>query len=534
MGKRILMVGDEGVVLFAGGARGIEREASISWEVPNFEDQLTEALEARNAGKSVLVLFDSADQAYKNEEISATIGALNRASFVKRKAMQLFPSHPIRAALEIKPAGKNKRRRPSENVPYLFAALPEAERLDRIGKSLLESGVLPAGFCLLPVESASLVAELAKKTFRNEQNPSRWAAVIGQHETGARRQIFIKDGNLAFTRLTPTSESGVSGAAWAEDVNRGVNETLAYISRIGYNINDGLDMIVIAGELEKQFFDPKALRVTNFKCLTVDEALRAIGAKSYGLDKSNYADALHAAWAAKKGVLRLPVRVPSIHRIMAPRLSARIASVALILVALGAAWFALGDYQSYRAIEEEITQRENQKILLEREHQQETKVYEALPVKPVTVKGVLAVKKQLETNTVALAPTLNTLKKALGNDIFLQDIKYEHTPSGALSPPSVVPGVFVPPPSSDDRGSIRVNFRFSLPSNMKLEQKVMRAEALEKTLKEAFPKHSVRILTQFGRVDRQGSIQGNLGVAAQNQGGVVDDLAEFELKGPPL
>src|SRR5688572_3826374 len=158
-GKRILMVGDEGVVLYAGSGRAIERETSIAWEVPNFEDQLTEVLAAQNTSKSVLVLFDSADQAYKNEEIPGNIGALNRANFVKRKAMQLFPSHPIRAAMEIKSEGKRGRKRAGENASYLFAALPENDRLDRLGKSLLESGVPISGFGLLPIESSSLVQE---------------------------------------------------------------------------------------------------------------------------------------------------------------------------------------------------------------------------------------------------------------------------------------------------------------------------------------------------------------------------------------
>lgn len=535
------MVGDEGVALFVSSARGLERETSIAWEVPNFEDQLTEALSERNSSKSVLVLFDSADQAYKNEEVPGTIGALNRGNFVKRKAMQLFPSHPIRAALEVKPAGKKGRRPADDPVAYLFAALPENERLDRLGKALLEAGVPIAGFGLLPVESSSLVQELAKKTFgakdkRSPVKPSRWAAIIGQHETGARRQVFIKDGNLAFTRLTPTSEAGVSGAGWAEEVMQEFKGTIAYITRIGYNINEGLDLIVVCGELEKQFFDAKDLQVTNFRCMTAAEALKQIGVKSFGLDKTNFADAVHAAWAGKKSVLKLPMRVPSIHRIQAPRLAARFASAALFLTALGAAWFAFSDYQSYRTTQEEIMERQNQRAMLSREYEQESKIFDALPVRPEVVKGALAVKKVLETNTVPLAPTLNTLKKALGDDIFLEEISYLHEPSPALSieggdtsksgrPAKVAAG--------EDRGNITVTFKFSLPDSMQLEQKVTRAEALEKTLEEAFPKYSVRIVSQFGNVDRQGKMQGDLGATSQRQSNSTD-LAEFELKGVPL
>lgn len=539
-GKRILMVGDEGVALFASSARGIERETSIAWEVPNFEEQLTEALAERNTSKSVLVLFDSADQAYKNEEVPGTIGALNRGNFVKRKAMQLFPSHPIRAALEVKPVGKKGRRTSGDPVSYLFAALPENDRLDRLGKALLEAGVPIAGFGLLPVESSSLVQEMAKKTFgakdkRSPVKPSRWAAIIGQHETGARRQVFIKDGNLAFTRLTPTSEAGVSGAGWAEEVMQEFKGTIAYITRIGYNINDGLDLIVVCGELEKQFFDAKDLQVTNFRCMTAAEALKQVGVKSFGLDKTNFADAVHAAWAGKKSVLKLPMRVPSIHKIQAPRLAARFASGALFLTALAAAYFSFSDYQSYRAIQEEIMERENQRSMLAREYEQESKIFDALPVKPEIIKGALATKKVLETNTVALAPTLNTLKKALGDDIFLEEFKYLHEPTAALNLEGSDTGVggYVPPPAPGDRGKITLSFKFALPSSMQLEQKVTRAEALEKSLQEAFPKYSVRIVTQFGKVDRQGKMQGDLG-AAQTQTNSMTDLAEFELKGVPL
>ncbi len=544
-GKRVLMVGDEGVALYATTGKGMERENSISWEVPNFEDQLTDALELQNTAKSVLVLFDSADQAYKNEEIPGTIGALNKGNFVKRKAMQLFPSHPIRAALEIKPTGK-KRRSASDNVSYLFAALPENDRLDRIGQALLKSGVPISGFGLLPIESSGLVQELAKKVFgtkqkvkggRTEQKSgSRWAAIIGQHETGARRQVFIKDGNLAFTRLTPTSEAGVSGAGWAEEVMQEFKGTLAYISRIGYNINDGLDLIVICGDIEKEFFDPKAMPVTNFKCMNTSEALRQLGVKSVGLEKTNFADAVHAAWSAKKSVLKLPIRVPSIHRIMAPRLTARVASVMLVLTALGAAYYTFDNYSTYRAFEEELTQSENQRVMLDREYQAEAKIFEELPVKPLEIKGAIAVKKLLDANTVPLAPLFNTLKGALGEDIFLESITYKHTAVGAsgLDATNSAPAIFAGAASADDRGEIQVNFKFSLPMTMQLEQKVTRAETLEKALQTAFPKLTVRIISQFGKVDRQGKLEGQVGGESAAIGSALDDLAEIELKGPPL
>src|SRR5471032_3056619 len=100
---RVLLVGGEGVVLFAPSGRGIEREMSIAWDVPNFDQQLTGALSAKNKSKSVFVLFDGADQAYRKEDGIPKLSPFDRPKFIKRKLELAFPSYPIRAALEIKP-----------------------------------------------------------------------------------------------------------------------------------------------------------------------------------------------------------------------------------------------------------------------------------------------------------------------------------------------------------------------------------------------------------------------------------------------
>ena len=537
-GKRVLIVGGEGVVLYAPARGGVDRETAISWELPNFDAQLIDVLSDRNAGKSVMVLFDGVDQTYRKEDTVPKLSPLDRPRFVKRKLELAFPAYPIRASVEIKPPKGSRGQLPS----YLFVALPETEQIDRIGNALLESGVPVAGFGLLPLESASLVSELAAKTFSGkDRKQSRWSILIGQHETGGLRQIVVKDGNLALTRLTPVSDVGISGPGWAEEVMREFKATLTYISRFGYNQDDGLDVVVVCGDIEKQFFNEKEMGVTHFRCLNPSEALKAIGAKSYGLDKSNYADALHAAWSGRKNSLKLPVRIPSIHRIMAPRLAARAASFLLLVTALGLGYLTFTDFQAHAALQEEITQRQNQKVMLDREFSEESKIFEVLPVKPDLIKGTLAVKKMLDTNTVPVSPLLHRLKKSLGNDIYLTELKYEHTPSAVLpvgtataaaSPFGIPPSGFLPD-GTPDRGKIKLNFRFSLPANMPLEQKVLRAEALEKTLITDFPGYDVRIVAQFGKVSRQGKFEGGLGTAA-NDRSASEDLAEFSLEGPPL
>ncbi|TAL35552.1 MAG: hypothetical protein EPN97_07205 [Alphaproteobacteria bacterium] len=539
--RRVLLVGGEGVVLYGPAGKGVDRETSISWEVPNFDQQLVEALGGKNQGKSVVVLFDGADQTYRKEENIPKLSPFDRPRFVKRKLEVAFPSYPIRASLEVKPPklkGKAAKGASREQPSYLFVALPETEQLDRIGNAMFEAGVPVAGFGLLPLESTGLVNELSDKVFGGAGKKSRWAVLIGQHETGGLRQVVIKDGNLALTRLTPTSEAGISGTGWVEEVTREFKATLTYISRFGYSNDDGLDVIVVCGDVEKQFFDQKAIPVTNFRCVNLTEALKFIGVRAFGLEKSNFADALHAAWVGRKPALKLAVRIPSIHRIMAPRLAAQVASVLLVLGIIGLVGVSGKSFQEYRATEDEIAQKEIQKLGLDREYEQETKIFEALPVKPDVVKATLAVKGVLENNTADMRPLLHTLKNNIPSDVRFESLHVEHSASASLKVEGAITnaGLFGRAPDPKDRGQVLIRFAFTLPDSLTLEQKVARSEDLVKLLQEAFKGYDVNLKQQFENVKREGQSQGYVGddPKAQKSGGGLVDTAVIELKGAPL
>lgn len=537
-GKRVLMMGSEGIVLYGpSGSSGVERQIALSWDLPNFDQQLVKALKERGQGKSVVVLFDGADQTYRKEDNIPKLGAMDRSRFVRRKLELAFPNYPIRASLEIKPL-KIKGKRNTTLPSYLFVAIPDTDQVDRVGDALLESGAPVAGCGLLPAESAGLVSEVAKRAFAHEPGKeSRWCVLIGQHETGGLRQIVVKDGNLALTRLTPPTEAGISGPGWTEEVTREFRATLTYISRLGYAPDDGLDVVVICDNIERQFFDAKAIGVENFRCVTVIDALKMIDSKSFGLEKNNFADALHAAWNGRKNGFRLPLRVPSVHRIMAPRLIARLGGAVMVLSALGLLYFSFSSISDYSETQATIELKQNQKGMLAREYTDASKIFDALPVKPDVVKGALGVKRTLEQNTAPIAPFLHQLRTALGEDIYLTSITYEHTPGPTLplnesssdskkAPPKLKPAELA------SHGDIKVDFKFSLPNNMPLEQKVIRAEDLEKTLRQLFPGYSVRILTQFGRVTKEGGFEGKVGDGVTAT--TIDDVAEFEMEGPPL
>jgi hypothetical protein len=539
--RRVLLVGGEGVVLYAPAGKGVMREASISWEVPNFDQQLAETLGGRNKGKSLVILFDGSDQTYRKVDDIPKLSPIDRPRFVKRRLELTFPSYPIRASLEVKPSkaetfGMRAKGEPKPMPTYLFAALPETEQLDRIGNCIYEAGVPIGGFGLLPLESCGLADELSTKLFADKGKKSRWSVLIGQHETGGLRQVVVKDGNLALTRLTPTSEAGTSGDGWVEEVTREFKATLTYISRFGYESEDGLDVVIVCGDVEKQFFDPSSLPVTNFQCINAGDALNLLGTKSFGFDKTNFSDALHAAWSGRRAGLRLPVKIPSIHRIMGPRLAAQVGTGVLALGVVGLLGITGIDLQRYSSLTSQISDSEGQKSLLTREYDQEAKAFDSLPVKPDAVKAAMDIKTLLDTNSVNLRPVLHTLKDALPGDVALDYLYVSHDPSDYFKnggQPFAGGRAAGAPADPNDPGKIKIDLKFRLPDGLLLEQKVARAEQLRAQLEAAFKGYKVTLAQNFGNMSPTGSMSAALG-SGGDKTAVRQDFAEIMLEGAPF
>lgn len=535
-GKRVLLVGGEGIVLFGPTARGVEHEVALSWEVPNFDQQLVEALTEQNQDKPIVVVFDGADQTYRREENIPKLSMFDRPRFVRRKLDLAFPSYPVRAAIEVKPPKVKGRAAPAAPPSYLFAAISETERLDRVGAAMLEAGVPVAGFGLLPIESAGLVTTLADKLFEKEGGRSRWSVLIGQHETGGLRQVVVKDGNLALARLTPPTEAGTQGVGWVEEVVQEFRATLTYLSRFGYTPDDGLDVMIVCGDVEKQFFDAKTMSAKNFRCLKNLDALALLGVRGVGLEKNSFADAVHAAWIGKSKSLVASVKVPSLERFTAPRLFARVATGALALSMLALMFFNFTDYQAYAEIRDDIEQKETRKAMLEREYEKESETFKSFPVKAELVKGTMSIKKLLDQNTINPDKFFHRLRDALGVDIFLTSLQMVHEPAPKLKGETPSGGLFGAAPAVGENGKIKAVFRFTMASAIPLEQKVLRAEALLISLQQKFPGYEVKIASQFGNVSRTGSLQGQATGqdTAADPNANVEQFAEFSMEGPPL
>lgn len=288
---QVLLVSEEGIVLFSPAEKGVTRSLSLNWREEDFPDRLSHVCR-KHQKQPMVVLFNHADQTYRKEE--NVTPAECRKTFDEKLPETSFPG---RAVLQTaKPANS-----------YLMVAMPAQDRMGMLGHTLSQAHVHVAGCGVLPVESLGLVNALAEKAY-GAGKKSRWVALVGQHELGGLRQLVTRDGELALTRLTPLSDDISHGRAWADNVAHEFKATVAYLTRFGYSDADGLDLIAVGGAEEMRLLQAESLPATRMRCMTLAESLKLLGCRSDS--NSAFIDELHAAWSEHQQALTLPIPVP--------------------------------------------------------------------------------------------------------------------------------------------------------------------------------------------------------------------------------
>jgi len=529
--KRILMIGNEGVVLFGPSLKGgVEREASLSWELPDFDKKLVEALQKKNEKKSVLVLYDGSDNAFRKETNLPKLGSMDRAKYIKRKLDQVFSNYPVRMFLDVTPKKGADGEKPP--IEYLFVAITEMDRIDRVADSLLESGVHVSGVCILPIESESLIQTLEQKV-NGKASAARWIVLAGQNEDGGLRQVIVKDGNMAFTRIIPTSEAGVKGEAWANEFIAEFKATETYLTRLNYKPEEGLSIIMICGEEEKNFFAAKEFSPgDSFKCLTAEEALKLLGFKHNLIGDVNYSDSIYAGWMSKKSGLKLPVSLAKISNIKWPRIVASVTSLLMMLGIFAISYFAFRLYEETNELDLEIDKQRIQQRMLQKEYDEESVVFNQFPIKMEVVKGTVAVNDFLKGNVFKMTPLFNVLRAVLPKDIKLAELEVKHKSSDS----GIIDRIRGRGNAEESSAkTMQIIMKYSLVKSMPLEEKVLRAENLLTLLKGRLPGYQIKLDQQFGNVSRDEGFSGKSDEkSVAERSGASAEYSIISIEGPAL
>jgi len=295
----VLNIGDDNVVL----TRFNDGKVANAWlgspDPAMAQEELGEALAEDPKGR-ISVIVDTLDQSYKEEEIPK-VGILDRRKVLARHINMAFPGANMRGARVVKETDK-------KTLLYEFASVPLDGRIpgwmDFVTSLPNEKG----GVHAIASENVDILSALAPKDTAVEEGKNHWRHMIGVNVTGGLRQIIEKNGRLSLTRLTQAPPADTPPEEFADMIVRDFKATITYIRRLGYQVGEPLDLVVLTTPQNKRVLEDLDWEgARSVSVYTPYEAGVVLGLGSLGKEDQAYCDVLHAAWFVSKRKSVLPL-----------------------------------------------------------------------------------------------------------------------------------------------------------------------------------------------------------------------------------
>ena len=522
--RTVLFVTDEALSVYTTGPKGVRLMDTVPWDAENFEQNVANVITRDCGRKPVLIINDMVEQHYRKERVvRGGVGMMDRAGMLKRKLNVAFPNYPIKAAFPLKERIAKTESAPAADI-YILAAVPGSNQFAKTLSAVKSSLASVAGFCLLPVESSDMLKALSDKISKGKKGGSRWVVFMGQHKNGGMRQIVTKNGELALTRMTPVTEDDGNPEVWAQDVHQEFKATMSYLSRFGYQAEDGLDVIVIANTAAGEHLEHMIEEDCNFASMTVAEAGRLLNVQVGRQDDQRYVDPLHVAWIGRKNRFILPMKAVQIDQVSKPRQAAMVASVLLIG---GAAFFAyelFNQYGSIRQIYSELDDGGKRNAQLQVQYQKEVQRKEDLGFDVRLVQSSIAVYDDLQESQMNALALFNGIGKALGKDMRLDKISLNR-PGAAGALANLI--------STEGERAYVSSMQMTYPSTTDIDKGNEEVKKLRGRIEALLPGHKVEVtkyLKDYEYVEGLVVETGNIDKKDVKQ----DFVAEIVVEGPVL
>lgn len=518
----ILLLSDEGLGIYDALSGRTQLVESVPWNTQDFEEAVVEVIKKRCRGKSVLVFNDMVEQHYRKERVPK-VSPFDKANVLKRRVAAAFPSYPIRSAIKLKEKAPPRDQGASGDI-YLLAAVPLSENVRKTLNAVQKTYYSVAGFCLLPVEAASMVHVLSKKLAKVTEKASTWSIFVGQHQNGGLRQIVTKNGELALTRMTPIVDTDIDHDLWSSEVAGELRGTMSYLSRFGFDPNDGLDVIVIANNSVADKVAAKIDFDCNLSVLTSGEAASLLNLKIGRQDDQRYADPLHVAWVGKKKAYTMPLQSAQLESIAGP---AKYATAASLVLLAGCAYFGYEAFSSATQWAENntaLTRAQEALAVVKQEHEGEVAKKSQAGVDFLLIENSTKVYAKLEKQSMRPLPVFDMIGRSLGPDIHLKSLEVKPVVTSALETAPADPAQAPDPSAEQPQKQYEVVIKITFPPELAPEKGVQKISELEKRLKANLPNHSVSIIKQVADLSYTGNFVGE----ATSQKKVDEQKQDYE------
>ncbi len=512
--RSVLLIGDEALYIYNVTFNAAKLVNAVPWQADDFTDSVVNAIRKDCGGKPILILNDMTDQPFKGGQRMPNVGVMDKANVIQRKLQVAFPNYPIRGALPVKqfvPSRSGKGGRIAPTGLYLFAAVPMSEAIQKTIDAAKKSMTSISGFYLLPIESSDMVRALSERLAGKSRPVSRWVVFIGQHQNGALRQVITRDGQLAMTRMTPVTDTDTESDSWAAEVSQEFKATISYLSRFGYEPEDGTDVIVVSSPAAGDALEKLIEIPCHYTSFTVTEAARILGMKIGMQDNPHHADALHVAWTGRKSRFTLPMKAADIDNVVRPRKIAAFVMALFILSGAFFSWQVAGQFQTLLETKDDLTLQGHALVQAKTDYAQELARMEALGFDVNLIQGALGAYEEFESERVKTLPLIVKIAEALGNELRLDalSIKYIDNKGAAAA------GVFNPVGNIKKQG-VEAALKLSFPPSLDQEFGIREVNNLKRRLVTLLPGYTVSIEQNVAGRDYSNRISGAAGRAAED------------------
>ncbi|MFP4312909.1 MAG: hypothetical protein ACLFR0_01170 [Alphaproteobacteria bacterium] len=489
--KTVLVISDEALYIYSSGFKGMELVEVVPWEAENFITNVSKIISKDCSKRPLVILNDMVEQHYRKEKVPK-VNVMDKKNVVKRKLNVSFPSYPVKAALPLKETIPKTETTPASNI-YIFAAAPESAPYHKTMEAARRSLSSIKGYGLLPVESSIMVKTLAAKLSGRTKKKAKWAVFIGQHQNGGLRQIVTKNGELALTRMTPVVDSDADPDQWAAEVYQEFQATLSYMSRFGFTVDEGLDIMVVAnpqaGDILNGILDIEA----NIYTMTAAEIAKKLGLSISSFVDQRYADILHVAWIAKKSKMILPMEAKELNAISKPRNVAALASVLLLGGAGYLGYQAFNLYEDLASTQEAIGDIRARHAGLQRQYEEEVAKKEALGFDVRLVQNSMKVYDKLEAQDIDALYVFHGIGRSIGRDLRLDEVSMEKIEDSLLNRASNFVNTYVNSDQAQKNHVYSARVQFTFPSTTDIDRGNEEINALRDRLRKALPNHTVEV-----------------------------------------
>ena len=529
--RAVLIFGDEGLQIYNVGRLGARFVEFLAWNQDDFEGSLRHLLVKKCKRKSVLIINDMVEQHYRKERVPK-VAIMDRANVLKRRLNMAFPNYKVRAALKLDDK-KSGLPQDVKGGAYLFAAIPSVDGLNKTIRVIQAASISIVGLYLLPIEASAMVKALSSKaSVKGARTKAAWTIFMGQHQSGGVRQIVTRSGELALTRMSPIVDTDVEPELWAKEMAAELTATMSYLTRFGYQENDGLNIIVIGNENVSEHLHTAINVECNLQVLTSQQAGKILGVNVGQQNDSRYADPLHAAYLGQKSKFRLPMQVAAIESRAKPRRIASLVAFGLLCACGYVGYQAFTSWSKSQEVAGEYRVSAERQKSVKQDFDLEVAKKKEVGFDFVLVSNSVEIFNDLESQKIEPLPFLKEVGQSLEVDLHLDKInvkskKIKTKKTNADPYNNVVPG------SEAEETVIEAVLALSIDGSIDPDVGVRKINTLQERLQQRLPEYEVEIIKQIADLSYTGSFVGESGdgYAGQDEKEPEDYKAEIIIKG---